>query len=235
MAYRYKMDSDPHGFCIIFNNEFMGVQNRKGTNKDRLELKSLFKTLNYKVIVEENKNAHEMISCLQKISRCNENKRFDSFVCCFLSHGNESGIYGNDQKSLLRYTTIWSLFGQESSTLRNKPKIFVVQSCQTPVKTISRVVDQPSDFEKMDIDADSFDSVRNDIFQEPEFNFDQGLGTQHADMFFIHSSVPGRLSYIRIFLLTMKYCVKDFHYNFQKLTYNLMTQIEQCYKRCIRV
>ena len=201
MANRYKMESDPHGYCIIFNNEFSGVKRRKGTNQDRLKLKSLFNTLKYKVIIEENKNAHEIFRHLEKISSSQENECFDSFVCCFLSHGDESGIYGNDNKSFIRYTAIWSLFGRESSTLHNKPKIFIIQSCQTPVTTRHCVADPTTDAnKKMKIDSDLFGSIRNN-FQDPEIKFDQSLGTQHADILFIYSSVPGRLFYMILFLV----------------------------------
>ena len=207
MGQRYKMDSDPHGYCIIFNNEFTGEKKRNGTNRDREALKDLFKHLNYKVIVEENQSAFEMSSHLFQINRKQENEYFDSFVCCFLSHGDENGIWGNDFQSSLQYTTIWSLFGDANSTLRNKPKIFVVQCCQTPAKSRLTVADQRADTVQMDIDNNSLDNNQsdvdsnsfNDVPQEREIKFDQGLGTHHADILFIYASVPGELFFIEGF------------------------------------
>ena len=42
---------------MVFDNHFDGTKRRKGTKKDFLKLKDLFKMLKYKVRTEENKNA----------------------------------------------------------------------------------------------------------------------------------------------------------------------------------
>ena len=177
------MDSDPHGHCIIFNNTFTGNKHRTGTCKDCNEIKELFEDLKYKVSVKENLSANQMFDHLSDINKDEKNQRFDSFVCCFLSHGDENSIHGHDGKSSLKYTDIWSLFGQESSTLHNKPKVFIIQSCQTAVTTIA---DQRTSTEKMDVEV-------------PNVKFDQGLGTDHADILFIHASVPGKLFHMSAF------------------------------------
>ena len=189
MTSRYEMKSDPHGICIIFNNQFAGGNIRKGTGKDRNELKSLFRSLRYKVIVEENKSAYEMYSILKQQNVSSDNERFDSFVCCFLSHGDYNSIHGNDDMFSLSYTAIWSLFGEESSTLRNKPKIFIVQSCQTAVTSTLTAAGCST----TGTDSSSFHSSRDVAVQELKIEFDQSLETEHADIVFIHSSVPGKL------------------------------------------
>ena len=73
--------------------------------------------LKYKVRTEENKNASEMLSILNEINMDEKNKDYDSFVCCFLIHGVEAGIRGNDYESILYYREIWSLFGEKQSYL----------------------------------------------------------------------------------------------------------------------
>ena len=176
MTSRYEMKSDPHGICIIFNNQFAGGNIRKGTGKDRNELKSLFRSLRYKVIVEENKSAYEMYSILKQQNVSSDNERFDS-------------IHGNDDMFSLSYTAIWSLFGEESSTLRNKPKIFIVQSCQTAVTSTLTAAGCST----TGTDSSSFHSSRDVAVQELKIEFDQSLETEHADIVFIHSSVPGKL------------------------------------------
>lgn len=183
MTSRYEMNSDPHGICIIFNNQFAGGNYREGTGKDRNELKSLFRSLRYKVIVEENQSAHQMYTILNQQNVNSDNEHFDSFITCFLSHGNNHSIYGNDMSSL-SYTAIWSLFGEESSTLRHKPKIFIVQSCQTAVTSADSTTDT---------DSSSFDSSQGFAVQELKIEFDQSPETEHADIVFIHSCVPGKL------------------------------------------
>ena len=200
MAFRYKMDSNPHGVCIIINNYFTDGESREGTGKDRNELKSLFKSLKYDVKVEENKSAYEMLYLLKEQNINPNNKIYDSFICCFLSHGDELSIHGNNNEGSLLYTDIWSLFGEESSTLRNKPKIFIAQSCQTPVTSRLNVTDERTGNIKTvssndidNINDNPFDSRRDDAVQEAKIEFDQGLKTLHSDILFIKSSVPGKL------------------------------------------
>ena len=191
----YNMDCDPHGYCIIFNNSFDGPKRRKGTGKDRNEITGLFRKLKYEVKFEEDKNADEMLKCLSQINEDQKNKYFDSLICCFLSHGDENSIHGNDGKSSLPYSAIWSLFGQEKSTLRDKPKVFITQSCQTAVTTRSK----DNQNEKMDIDSNLCDSMETCNVEVPKMKFDQGSGTDHADMLFIHASVPGKLFHMSVF------------------------------------
>ena len=200
----YEMNCDPHGYCIIFNNAFDGPKRRTGTGKDRSEIKELFKELKYEVIIEENKSGNEMLNILIRVNKDPKNDYFDSLVCCFLSHGDENSIHGHDGKSSLPYASIWSLFGQESSTLHNKPKIFIVQSCQTAARLT--IADQGTGTEKMDIDSNLTDGMEIHDCQEPKTKFDQGLGTDHADMLFIHASVPGKLFYMFAFHSFGKLC-----------------------------
>ena len=188
----YEMDCYPHGFCIIFNNS-SGSKPRPGTGKDRCKLKELFKYLKYEVITEENKSADEMFNILTQINQDPKNQTFDSFVCCFLSHGDGNSIHGCDGKSSLPYTTIWSVFGKECSTLRNKPKIFIIQSCQTAATARLTIADQEMGTKKMDVDSNLTDSMETHDGEVPNIKFDQGLGTDHADILFIHASVPGKL------------------------------------------
>ena len=202
----YEMDCSPHGYCIIFNNPFNGDRRRTGTGKDCHVLKKLFKQLDYKVIIIENKNAEEMLHHLTEKSISQENKNFDSFVCCFLSHGDEISIYGNDDKSSLLYTTIWSLFGQKNSTLHNKPKIFIPQSCQTQVTARLAIADQRMDTDKMDIDSNLCDTMKTHDVEVPNIKFDQSSGTDHSDIFFAHSSVPGKLFLCQFFITFAKLC-----------------------------
>ena len=137
-----------------------------------------------------------MFDRLTQINKDQNNHHFDSFVCCFLSHGDENSIHGHDGKSSLKYTAIWSLFGQESSTLRNKPKVFITQSCQTVVTAIA---DQRTSTEKMDVDSNLCYSIETHDVKVPNVKFDQGLGTDHADILFIQASVPGKLFHISAF------------------------------------
>ena len=191
----YEMDCDPHGCCIIFNNSF-GPRLRPGTGKDLNELKELFKYLKYEVIIEEDKSADEMFNILTQINQDSKNQNFDSFVFCFLSHGDGNSIHVYDGKSSLPYTTIWSVFGKEHSTLRNKPKIFIIQSCQTAATARLTITDQETGTKKMDVDSNLTDSMETHDGEVPNTKFGQGLGTDHADMFFVHALCQVNCSYV---------------------------------------
>ena len=193
----YKMGSDPHGYCIIFNNSFTEGKRRKGTCKDSYEIKKLFKDLKYTVIILENFSAKEMLNYLIQINKDEKNQCFDSFICCFLSYGDENTIHGHDGKSSLPYTAIWSLFGQESSTLRSKPKVFITQSCQEAVTPRLTIGDQRVGTEK--VYANSRYNMETHDVKGLNTEFDQGLGTDHADILFIKASVPGKLFHMSAF------------------------------------
>ena len=188
----YEMDFNPHGNCVIFNNSFNWGKHRAGTGKDCFLLKESFRSLKYKVKVIENSTANEMHKQLIQENISQENKNCDSLVVCILTHGDKNSIHGNDGKSSLPYTTIWSTFGQENSTLRNKPKIFITQSCLTEVTT-------RLDTDKMNTNSNLCDAMKTCDAEASNIKFDQSMGTDHADIFFVHASVPGKLFYMSVF------------------------------------
>ena len=172
------MKSNPHGKCLIINNHFRGDLRRDGTDNDCSRLNDLFRTLNYDVSIKEDLNGPKMFSILQEMSMDKENQLYDSFACCILSHGDLNSVCGNDGESSLLYTQIWSLFGQNESTLRHKPKIFIIQACQVG-----------------DLTASNF-----------YVEFDQGAETNHADMAIIKCSVPGKLFNLVILISVKRQC-----------------------------
>ena len=188
----YEMGFKPHGNCVIFNNYFNGGKRRTGTGRDCLLLKESFQVLKYNVKVKENSTADEMLKQLIHENISQENKNCDSLVVCFLTHGDKNSIHGNDGKSSLPYTAIWSTFGQENSTLRNKPKIFIIQSCLTEVT--ARL-----DADKVNTDTNLYDAMKTRDDEACNIKFDQSMGTYHGDIFIICASVPGKLFYMSVF------------------------------------
>ena len=208
MPGRYIMKSNPHGKCLIINNHFGRDHRRHGTDKDCSRLNVLFRTLNYEVSIKEDLNGFEMFNILKDMSMDKENERYDSFACCILSHGNLNGVCGNDGESCLFYTQIWSLFGQNESTLRHKPKIFVIQACQDGVNQKTGIIET---FSLGNLSTDDNDDRSWDDFDMGDpvavnFNveFDQGVETNHADMMIIKSSVPGKLFSFVILIFVKK-------------------------------
>lgn len=69
------------------------------------------------------KEAEEEDACL---------KHGASFVCCLLSHGTMSGIYGSHGE-ILPYNKLFAIF--KCSSLKTKPKMFFIQACRTESST----------------------------------------------------------------------------------------------------
>lgn len=126
----YKMNSNPRGLCVIINNEnFADLENkRNGSQKDVDSLKALFEFLGFLVEVEKDKTADQIKALMAKYS--NDAHHRDCFVCCVMSHGNETGVVGCDKK-ICPLNDITSPFdGVNCPALIGKPKVFFIQACR---------------------------------------------------------------------------------------------------------
>lgn len=128
----YKMTSTPRGIAVIINNknflESTGqhLSPREGTDVDRDALKKLFKKLQFKVEVYDNRTKAEIQRIAIEMATFNHSK-YDAFMFAILSHGEEGLVYGTDGTISIREIT--SRF-KYSETLAGKPKIFFFQACQ---------------------------------------------------------------------------------------------------------
>ena len=128
----YKMTSTPRGIAVIINNknflESSGqhLSPREGTDVDRDALKKLFKKLQFKVEVFDNRTKAEIRRIAIQMATFNHSK-YDAFMFAILSHGEEGLVYGTDGTISIREIT--SRF-KHSETLAGKPKIFFFQACQ---------------------------------------------------------------------------------------------------------
>ncbi|XP_056313606.1 caspase-22 [Danio aesculapii] len=126
----YEMNSNPRGLCLIFNNEnFRNPKmKRYGSQKDADSLKDLFESLGFLVEIKKDQTVSAMKMTLKQYS---ENRQHgDCFVCCVLSHGDESGVLGYDEQ-ICPVDDITSPFnGANCSSLAGKPKVFFIQACR---------------------------------------------------------------------------------------------------------
>ena len=206
MAGKYTMKNDPHGICLIINNHFEGTSHERcGTDIDCSKLGKLFSTLKYNVRVEHDKNGTDMFNILEEINIDKQNESYDSFVCCILSHGELNGVYGNDGQLGLSYTQIYSLFGHNKSTLRHKPKIFIIQACQQSAadQRSNTIETASSSGLYTDCKAKTLDDVVMDdaVSLNYDVEFDQGSETNHGDVLIIKCSVPGKFCILLILIL----------------------------------
>ena len=131
----YKMSKFPHGLAVIFNNvDFKKHNRRDGTEVDETIISTTFRYLGYKVIVHRNFTSIDMLIRLEEIKML-DHSTYDSFVCCFLSHGSEDKVYGSDSE----YNTLESLANRLTAdncpTLAGKPKLFFIQTCRGSMET----------------------------------------------------------------------------------------------------
>ena len=176
----YQMEQFPHGLCLIINNEeFVGQTDREGTALDERNLVQTFRFLGYKVEVHRDRTVASMEVLFEKMQGLDHSK-FDSFVCCILTHGKEGKVYGSDSKELEISAIISKLNGQNCKTLAGKPKLFFMQACRGKGKDSgTRVGSDSAEFIPLRVEADS------DPIAIPD----------EADFFFGYATPPGRVAW----------------------------------------
>ena len=173
----YPMTSMKHGVALIVNiKQFQRHRRREGTDRDEANLVQTWLYLGYRVEVRRDLTSVEMTAIFRDIDsfltsdeRASEDSSVshDSFVCCFLSHGNKDSIIGADSKSV-KMDLIESMIGR-SKKLQSKPKLFFVQACRG-LHAGAEV--QPDDDQEI-----------------------RHLVTNRSDMHFSYATVPGNQSY----------------------------------------
>ena len=129
MGEKYPMNKTPHGIAVIINNfKFHSFQDRRGSQVDEDNLRVTWEYLQYDVLILRNLTASELTHQLMEIA-LRSHEKYDSFVCCILSHGSSGdGVYGVDSKTV-KINDIACLFKAHfCPTLAGKPKLFFIQS-----------------------------------------------------------------------------------------------------------
>lgn len=128
----YNMNHANRGTLYIFNHKQfapkLNLGERNGTDKDRDNMKSLFKKLGFKVKVYEDLTYWELQGVLEKAGKADYSQD-DCFACVMLTHGEEGILNAKDQK--YKSSELWAPFlGDVCPTLAGKPKLFFIQACQ---------------------------------------------------------------------------------------------------------
>lgn len=136
----YPMNASPKGVCVIINNRnFIVAANdpqskempeRRGTDVDASNLQELFRKLDFVVEYHENLTDTGMMQLLVDVAHNIDHKDYDCFVCCILSHGVLSHLYGTNGR-LVPIKDLTSVFQtNRCPSLAGKPKLFFLQACQ---------------------------------------------------------------------------------------------------------
>ncbi|XP_042637607.1 caspase-13-like [Orycteropus afer afer] len=134
---------------IICNIEFQHLPLRNGANLDIEGMKRLLEDLGYSVDVKKQLTALEMQSVLQAFAALPEHKSSDSTFLVLMSHGILEGICGTmhseQQPDVLPYDTIFRIFNNRNClSLKDKPKVIIVQACRGANRGELWVSDSPS-------------------------------------------------------------------------------------------
>ncbi|XP_045696490.1 caspase-13-like isoform X2 [Phyllostomus hastatus] len=134
---------------IICNREFHHLPRREGAELDITGMKGLLEGLGYSVEVQENLTAKEMESVLESFAARPEHKSSDSTFLVFMSHGILAGICGtlhrDEEPDVLPYDTIFRMFNNcHCLSLKDKPKVIIVQACRGANRGVLWVSDSPA-------------------------------------------------------------------------------------------
>uniref|UniRef100_A0A3Q3WWP2 Caspase-8 n=1 Tax=Mola mola TaxID=94237 RepID=A0A3Q3WWP2_MOLML len=128
----YSMIHNPHGVCVVFNNEKFegtGMNNRSGTMEDEKLLRTVFTQLGFTVVVHPNLTAEDMKRELKRLGTRNF-MADDVLVVCVLSHGGKGCVFGTDGQEVSLGDVTQPFTSRSAPTLAGKPKVFFIQACQ---------------------------------------------------------------------------------------------------------
>ena len=126
----YDMNYWPHGIALIINNiRFESSEKRDGAELDEQNLVTLFRYLGYIVEVHRDCKADTICDIMKEMKK-RDHSKYDSFVCCLMSHGSKGKIAGTDNKNVNIDEISTHLNGDECESLAGKPKMFFIQACR---------------------------------------------------------------------------------------------------------
>lgn len=130
------MECEPHGLAIVIVNEKFNanpdipelvLEPREGATQDLCLFTQTFKHLGYTVKEYRDQGALQMHQIMEDVSKTDHSK-FDSFVCCVSTHGDEHMMYGSDGGGVKRAEFDRPL--KHCRTPSGKPKMFFIQACR---------------------------------------------------------------------------------------------------------
>ena len=175
----YKLEKRPRGMCVIINNvNFEGHGERGGAGFDKKALKRLFTDLLFTVHVFKDLQRNQMLNVAASFAK-KDHRNFDAIIFIVMSHGgNGDIIYGVKGRSA-RVEDLMSEFkAANCPTLRNKPKLFFIQTCRGSLnETLSPALG--------DADANSAPAFAGDS------TLPRGVCPQEADFLLAFATAPG--------------------------------------------
>ena len=126
----YPMNYSRPGLCVIFNNKYFKEKNydRQGSEKDVMRLTEIFEDLRFEVETYFDQKSSDMRKIIREIAKRNFSE--DScFICFIMSHGNRGNAITTADLNQVYLNEFVDPF-KANDTLKNKPKLFFVQTCR---------------------------------------------------------------------------------------------------------
>ena len=127
----YPMD-DPGYALIISNKTFKTLKERSGTEVDAKGMKELLEYLNFNVTIYRDLTANEMTYYLSQAAGKDYGST-SALIIVILTHGAKGGALCGSDDQYIYVNDIEDMFSK-TSTLRLKPKIFIIQACRGEAK-----------------------------------------------------------------------------------------------------
>lgn len=174
---------------IICNTVFDSLTPRAGADVDIRDMKTLLEGLGYQVVVRENLTASEMATEVKEFAACPQHKTSDSTFLVFMSHGILDCICGKkhseEVSDVLEVNTIFQMLNTSNCpSLKDKPKVIIIQACRGEKKGLVWLKDSGRD-------------SGNKLLLNPEDFENDALKKAHVEKDFIAfcSSTPDNVSW----------------------------------------
>ena len=132
-SYPLNLESDKRGRAIIFTM----TENRPGWEEDVKSLYRMLKSINVDVERVYDPDYNGICADLKAFVEHSDNHQIDMCFVIFMGHGHSTRTNLHDVNLQIRDGSfnIWAesvnMFRKETSLLREKPKVFIVQSCRS--------------------------------------------------------------------------------------------------------
>lgn len=193
----YEMNTQPRGYLLIINNEnFLGTfEQRSGSSKDAIDLKELFWRLGFHCDIFSDLKIREMKSVLSRFAKIEDHKNLSCCALALMSHGDENNIFGIQGEKIPVNELISYFNDQNCPNLKNKPKLFIIQTCRNNNPTTNdtrnenvstKTVKSTTVMRLMSLDLSSDSKPKNK----------ESVNTNsRADMLIAYSTASGNVSY----------------------------------------
>jgi hypothetical protein len=169
----YSLNDSIH--VIIFNTKYFrnsSDNKRNGSEKDVERLSIIFRDLNYKVETKLELESNEVRECIKDYAQ-KDYSQVSCLIMFIMSHGDKNKVTAADSNNIYIEEFIDPF--KENRSLKNKPKLFFIQSCRGKKKMAS--IDQ--------IESDFLEHYETDLNRVPK----------EADILISYSTVEGFYSY----------------------------------------